>query len=210
MKIEVHTYGLGGPPRVRANCPHCGQKAVLEKLEKEDISVNNEFFCGQRKCPDPDCNGHIFTVVKNNELIASYPPIRIDFDSKDIPDNILKTFEEAIDCHANRFYVASAIMIRRTLEEICEEKKATDGNLKSRLKDLAKKIVLPRELIDAMDELRLLGNDAAHIKSQDFKNISKNEVEIAIDLTKEILKGLYQLESLVDRLRDLKDKDTSA
>ena len=95
-------------------------------------------------------------------------------------------------------------MVRRTLEEICEEKSAQGNNLKARLKDLESKIVLPKELLDAMDELRLLGNDAAHIEATQFDEISSNELEIAIEVTKEIMKGLYQYSSLLGKLRALK------
>jgi len=137
-------------------------------------------------------------------LVTSYPPIRLDFDSNNIPEKIRNTFEEALTCHASGSYVASAIMVRRTLEEICEDKSAQGSNLKARLKDLESKIVLPKELLEAMDELRLLGNDAAHIEAKDYDSISDNELEIAIDVTKEIMKGLYQYSSLLGKLRSLK------
>jgi hypothetical protein len=95
-------------------------------------------------------------------------------------------------------------MIRKTLEEICEEREAEGKNLFVRLKDLGTKILIPKELIDAMDELRLLGNDATHIEAQTFNEIGKNEIEISIEFTKEILKAVYQYESLLSKLRNLK------
>lgn len=58
-----------------------------------------------------------------------------------------------------------------------------------------------------MDELRLLGNDAAHIESNEFEKIGKPEIEISIEFTKEILKGVYQYEGLLSRLRGLKKAD---
>jgi len=54
-------------------------------------------------------------------------------------------------------------MVRRVLEELCVERGATGNNLKDRIIDLSKKIVLPQDLLQAADHLRLLGNDAAHI-----------------------------------------------
>ena len=96
-------------------------------------------------------------------------------------------------------------MVRRTLEEICEDKGAKGGNLKARITDLESKIVLPRELLEAMDELRLLGNDAAHIEAKTYDQITSNELEVAIVLTKEIMKGLYQYSALLGKLRALKN-----
>jgi hypothetical protein len=54
------------------------------------------------------------------------------------------------------------------------------------------------------DELRLLGNDAAHINAKDYDKIGPKESQLAIELAKELLKAVYQYASLVDRLKALK------
>lgn len=61
-----------------------------------------------------------------------------------------------------------------------------------------------------MDDLRLLGNDAAHIEAKTFSEIGKEEIEISIDFTKEILKAVYQYENLLDKLKKLKEKKNEA
>jgi hypothetical protein len=76
--------------------------------------------------------------------------------------------------------------------------------LKDRLAALGSKVVLPKELMDAMDNIRLLGNDAAHVESQDYAQIGKEEVEIAVEFTKEVLKAVYQYSGLLRRLTSLK------
>ena len=55
-----------------------------------------------------------------------------------------------------------------------------------------------------MDELRLLGNDAAHIEAKTYGDISEVELGVAIEFTKELLKGIYQYSSLLAKLRNLK------
>jgi hypothetical protein len=55
-----------------------------------------------------------------------------------------------------------------------------------------------------MDELRILGNDAAHIEAKEYENISNEELSVAIEFTKEILKGIYQYSSLLSKMRSLK------
>jgi hypothetical protein len=62
--------------------------------------------------------------------------------------------------------------------------------LKERIRDLGTKIVLPKELLDGLDERRLLGNDAAHMESQECDQIGNDEVEIGIEFNKEALKVL--------------------
>ena len=60
-----------------------------------------------------------------------------------------------------------------------------------------------KELFDAANELRLLGNDAAHIEAQTYIQVGREEVEAALDLAKELMKATYQYASLLDRLRGL-------
>lgn len=176
----------------------------MSPLGTYDVGINDTFVCGQRKCPNPSCHGHLFVVLNRGQLVTAYPPVRLDFDPDNLPQNVLKTFEEAISCHAGGLFIAAAIMIRRTLEEVCAERQAQGKDLKQRIADLRSKIVVPQELLDAMDELRILGNDAAHIEAKDYDNISETEVTVAIHFTKEILKSLYQYSALLSKLRSLK------
>ena len=204
MKLIVSRNDHLGHIPVTARCPNCGHEAVMASLGQSDVSVNGEFVCGQRRCPNPSCHGHLFVVLKRGQLVNAYPPIRLEFETEKLPPTVLKTFEEAISCHAGGLFISAAIMVRRTLEEVCAERQAQGKDLKHRIADLRSKIVIPQELLDAMDELRILGNDAAHIEAKEYDNISEAEVSIAIHFTKEILKSLYQYSALLSKLRSLK------
>jgi HEPN domain-containing protein len=137
------------------------------------------------------------------------PPERLDFDSTNIPASITKALEEAISCHANECFIAAAIMVRKTLEELCCVRAATGHNLKERIRNLGASILLPKELLEGLDDLRLLGNDAAHIESQEFNTVGKEEVEIGIEFAKEVLKAVYQYSDLLAKLRALKRNPSS-
>ena len=97
-------------------------------------------------------------------------------------------------------------MVRRLLEEICEDNSAKGKNLNDRIKELENKITLPKELFDAMSELKALGNDAAHVKAKTYNTIDEAEAADSIELAKEILKARYQLKGLVKRLQTRKKK----
>jgi len=102
-------------------------------------------------------------------------------------------------------------MVRRTLEELCADKKAEGKNLQERISALSSTILVPAELLQAAQDIRLLGNDAAHLEARVYDEIGEEEVEVAIELTKELLKAVYQYGSLVDRLKALKkENDTGA
>lgn len=204
MRLNVTQNGTHQHIVVAARCPHCGREAVLAPLATHDIIIGNGYVCGQRSCPNQECRGHLFVIIQNGQLVEAYPPVRLDFDPQNLPEKILRTFEEAISCHSSGLYIAAAIMVRRTLEEVCADRAAQGKNLKERIADLRSKIVIPTELFEAMDELRLLGNDAAHIEATEYDNVSELEINVAIQLTKEILKSLYQYSTLLSSLRSLK------
>jgi hypothetical protein len=159
---------------------------------------------GIRVCPHPECREIVFVSIEGS-AVTSYPAERLDFEPTDVPENIVASFEEAITGHAHNCFRSAAIMVRRTLEEICADRGAKGKDLKDRLKSLSAKILIPKELLEAADELRLLGNDAAHLEARLYDEIGEKEVEVAIGLCKEILKAVYQLASLLQQLRMLKN-----
>lgn len=130
--------------------------------------------------------------------------MRLDFDPRGIPSAVVETFEEALTCHAGACYRTAAMAIRLTLETICDDQSAEGENLHQRINALVEKVVLPRPLLEVMHDIRWLGNDAAHTELKKFQGVGPEEVEVAIALTKEIMKGLYQLDGLVERFRALK------
>lgn len=205
MKLIVNGTTPYNAEAVSLRCPHCGKEASFSPINQtHDILIGNNIKCGQRKCPNNECRGHVFVVLAQNKLLTSYPPSKIDFNPENIPANVIRSFEEAITAHASGCHMAAALMVRRTLEEICSEKCDNGTNLKKRIENLKDKIVIPIELFQAMDELRLLGNDAAHIEAVSYDNISEQEVTVAIEFTKELLKGIYQYSSLLEKFRNLK------
>lgn len=199
----------GGGVIVTLRCPACGHRGTFPPLPNaHDLQIPDAgtiLYAGYRRCPNPDCLTLVFIVANNlQEVLISYPPERLDFDPTNVTAAVASALGEAIICHANECYVAAAIMVRKTLEELCSDRGATGANLKERLKNLGAKVVLPTELLDGLDDLRLLGNDAAHIESQEFNQVGREEVEIGIEFAKEVLKAVYQYSALLNRLRSLK------
>ena len=209
MKYEISNVSSGGGPVIAIRCPNCGHNGTFKNLGQDIYEQNLDLWFGQRKCPNPKCKGHIFFISDpKSNVQRTYPSDTISFEKTGVPAPILNAFQEAITCHSNQCFTASAIMIRKTLEVICDDRQATGKNLKSRLQDLGGKIMIPKELVEGMDELRLLGNDAAHIEAKTFDQTGKDEIEISIEFTKEILKAVYQYDDLLSKLRKLK-KDKS-
>lgn len=200
---------------VSCRCPHCGHKGVFSSGEGtcadfafelsrvEGVSGIIGLNFGARICPNRDCRGAVFIVAQGSEVLATFPPRTLEFDAANLPTGVRDSLSEAIRCHAAECFKASAIMVRRTLEEVCEDKSVTGTNLKKRLEDLKDKVTLPQALFEAMDSLRLLGNDAAHIEANAYNEIGEKEVVIAIRFVQEVVKAVYQYEDLLAQIRSL-------
>jgi hypothetical protein len=209
MKFPVlsFTHNPGTLP-ISVRCPACKRQGTFDPLtnifDLNSANISPPVQTGQRRCPNPECHAHLFFAYQNGKIVVSYPAELIDFDPVNLPVSVLASLEEVITCHANRCFIAAAIMVRKTLEELCLDRQASGNNLKERIHSLGTKVVLPQELLDGLDDLRLLGNDAAHIESQEFNKVGQEEVEVGIEFTKEVLKAVYQYSALLSRLRALK------
>jgi hypothetical protein len=204
---KAHSFVATGAPTLGLRCPECRQRGTFENIGVQDVQLTSaqpNVILGLRRCPNVDCRAAVFVLHSNGKLLESFPAETIDFDATNIPAGIVGAFEEAIKCHANQCFIAAAIMVRKTLEELCRDRQAAGGNLKERIRALGTKIVLPQELLNGLDDLRLLGNDAAHIESQEYEKIGKEEVEVGMEFTKEVLKAVFQYSTLLSRLRALK------
>ncbi len=208
MNFKVDGTAQSGNTIVKLRCPACKQRGTFEGLNIPDLSITNlGAVAGLRRCPDPSCHSLVTFVIRNGKVEDTHPAETLDFDATNIPVMVRNAFEEAIKCHAQQCFVASAIMVRKTLEELCMDRQAAGNNLKERIKALGTKVVLPQELLDGLDDLRLLGNDAAHIESQEYEKVGQEEVEIGIEFAKEVLKAVYQYSALLNKLRALKKPD---
>jgi hypothetical protein len=203
------------PRPVSLRCPHCGKVGSLVALKgndfcwqqnyiKEGKTYGSQVVATVRRCPADDCSGLVFAILRDGAVLTSFPSETIDFEAAKLPLAIKQSLEEAIKAHAAQCYRASALMVRRALEEVCEDRKAKGANLKERLSALGSVALIPAELLSAADEIRILGNEAAHVKASVYDVIDRPHAEVAIELTKEILKAVYQYSTLLEKLKALK------
>jgi hypothetical protein len=209
MIVKTQKFGITPPTKpINLKCPVClRQNTLTEYKQINDLTTSTDdgpILIGVRRCANPECYTHIYFIQQNNTINATFPLDKMSFDASNIPARIVHSLQEAINCYSNDCFIAAAIMIRKTLEELCQDRNAGGKNLKERINSLRAKVILPTELLDGLDELRLLGNDAAHIESQEFEKVGKEEVSVAIEFTKEVLKAVYQYTILANRFQSLK------
>lgn len=198
-------------PAREVRCPKCGARGSFEAIGGNDVAIG-DFLASHRQCPRNDCNCYVLVIMERTDdgdldVADAYPPERLKFDGSNVPPPINNSMLEAIRCHSHGNYIAAAIVVRKVLEEICHDQGATDGTLKDRIEALGENVMIPRELLEGMDDLRLLGNDAAHIEDWTFEEIGEEEVRVAINFTKKIIETTYQFEALLEELKELKGQD---
>lgn len=199
-------------PAVSIRCPHCRQLGSFNSIQAVSFrrQVRSKanvgalatvgFIASIRICPNQTCAGLVFVIQDDRGVLEIEPPELLDFNPQGLPQRCLHTLKEAVACHGAGAYRAAAMMVRRLLEEICEDNDAEGETLHQRLRSLRAKVVLPEEFFSAMTELKTLGNDATHVEARAYDSIGQEEAEISIELAKEVLKALYQLRGLIDKL----------
>jgi hypothetical protein len=216
LKQEVTNIGTT-PINVR--CPECGQNGsfhgihnvadVTWRVPFKDEKGNPALRLGRggiRMCPNLECRALVFYAQEGSQPITTYPPEVLDFDATNLPPNIHQSLEEAVKAEAAECHRAAALMVRRVLEELCADQKAEGKDLMTRIAALHAVAVVPPALLEAANELRILGNDAAHVEAKAYDDIGKNEAVLAIELAKELLKAVYQYSDLLKRLQNLRNQ----
>jgi hypothetical protein len=209
------------PPQsleVKCICPWCRRHVVMERISgmpdkaaqsSSDISGNPIFtFICLRRCPA--CSGVCLAFMRGLEdkaksLYEMWPKSKSEQvkEVPGMPDDVAKAIDQAIVNHAQGMLEPAAMMIRKAIELICEDVGATGGRLIDRIKSLKKLLILPDEIVDAMDEIRVFGNEGAHVFSRHYE-VSEKEVAIAIELVIEINRAIYSHRHLLTKLKEYK------
>lgn len=201
--------------RVDGICPGCGEKTYFVSIKDcKDIlskdNFGNTLYFGQRICPDHNCNTHIFFIKQHTVTLQTYIDIfpkafsLKNLNINKLPDEIKECLKEACICYENDCYTSAAILIRKTLEQICSKHGAKGKNLHDRINSLKDKITISSPLYQALFELKYLGNDAAHIESKHFEKIGEEELKLGLTILIEVLRALYEHNDLLESFKELK------
>jgi len=165
---EAHARSLSvlqnnTPPPISIRCPSCRQNGTFESSGAGvwDLQVHDmESDPAGRPCRDSALPEPLLQVgavrragFPDRCRGRSYPPEVIDFDTTNIPAAVQEALSEAITCHANECYIAAAIMVRKTLEELCAAQGATGATIKDRIAALRSKVVIAEDLLAGADDL---------------------------------------------------------
>lgn len=118
--------------------------------------------------------------------------------SPDIPVVIRRPHDSAVSCFETANYEPCAIMCRKTLEAVCQVLGEKAGPLNARLRRLRDAGKVEERLCIWADELRIVGNEAAHGLSL---NISKEDARDCLEFVDAILIYVFTLDKKFQEFR---------
>jgi hypothetical protein len=190
------------------------QLEIFEHQSKDLVAADrdaHEFLFASRRCSNPECFAHVFVVLDLGEpgapVLACYPAQQIELQSEGLPAPVRTSLLGAIRCHAFQCYIAAAMLVRKTIEEVCRYEGAEGDNLFQRIEALKEKVEQPDEVVDgALHALRQLGNDATHTEVWIYNEVGEQEVAEAIRLTQLFLMPIYTTKASMKKLEALKQE----
>ena len=157
-----------------------------------------------------NCEKDTYVLTKSNHLPVS--SIRVSPDETDwlkfvsvvvhqfpvwnpsfhesVPAPISRAVLEAEKCLSVGANNACAVMTRRAIHSLSEDKNAEGKDLFGQLRDLKSKQIITPDLHEWADSLRVLGRDGAH---PEFPEVTAEDAEDGVKLLREIIKYVYIL-----------------
>lgn len=116
----------------------------------------------------------------------------------EIPEALQTALLESIKCYKTEAFTATAIMCRRTIEGFCVLQNASEGNLDKSIKKLKDTGQINEQLFDWANQLRLVGNEAAHNINAVFSGLDAKDI---LDFTIAILDFTYSFKEKFEKFR---------
>lgn len=189
-------------------CRHCQavvDASVVASYETFDEEVGVPLKFTFAKCPQ--CDAPLLLVQEQWGDTWDKPsrifPVREDLVGWSVPKGIRNAFAEAVRCLNAKSYTAAAIMCRKTLEGVCEEHKVPGKALQQRIEALKDAGVIEGRLYQWADELRLVGNEAAHDVSIE---VTAQDASDTVDFTRAVLEYVYTFRDQFERFKQRRQK----
>jgi len=167
---------MTAPARHIDFCPHCGNRcpqriefvhSYRESWYSDDgteLPHDEGPDCEAIVCICETCNAVLLYDGISQDETGNWPSIAYPRDTRlhrAAPEAIRAIYNEAALVKRNAPN-AFAMLIRKGLESICDDRGASNGTLAARLKELSSKGEIPPGLAEVSDILRIVGNTAAH------------------------------------------------
>lgn len=209
-------YQISGTPGL---CLHCGATTVLRIRAEYTYALTPEDYGGSKdiervtwsllqclECLRPTLvqADQVSHRVDRHEWQAKVTSMQSLYPGEtkvpsSIPEHIRKLYAEAISVKLLS-PSSCAVLVRRTLEAVCQHEHATGHTLAEKLRNLAASGKIPQTLADIAFHLKQLGNLGAHFDADD--NVTTEDMPIILDFAGLFLEYLYVAPAKIQEVRD--------
>jgi len=180
-------------------CPNCDNYNVFQESFCIDIS-----HLESQEDHQGNVEPEIYEGARYRQLICLHPQVGKQF--KYTPPNIINSY-----MIAKRLSIieptACAVFVGRTLEFLCQDRKAKGNTLERMLTYLADNNEIPKIILDLANDLRYFRNIGAHASPL---QISLKDAEILMAICEVIIEYVYEAPSMLketqERIESLRKK----
>lgn len=197
--------------KIPISCPHCGVHTDAKILERHITEKNDfiklpmsemslySFFLRCTRCKGPILLLWTYGTDHRNNYTAGkivYPlrnkAFEIDrFGEEAIPEAVLEDLKQAELAYYAKAYYGAGLLLRSACQNICRDKKAVGQNLKSEIKDLAKKNIVTKELAETAHTIRIVANEIAHPNPQKAFIITWKDIKACREFLRQLIESIY-------------------
>lgn len=207
---------MNQPRKHLAFCPHCGnrspQRVVYEHSYRDTWYSPDGTPTPLNEAPESEailcicetCNMALLYDGLGYSETGGWPELvypKGEYLPRSVPESVRSIYREAAVVKRNAPN-AFAMMIRKGLEAICDDRAAPAGTLARRLKYMVEKGDIPPVLAEVTDVLRVVGNSAAHGSLQ---KITPNMTWAIDDFFRALIEYVYLAPSKLQEFRERLD-----
>lgn len=173
-------------------CPkcRCHTNLIYRAGYEGHLTSDKYLYYAVEECNN--CQQHFLTIRLKNQygqILKSYPEDLPKTVNSLISDSVKKDFEEALLCQSVGAYRGAAVLARRAVQLICLDKGAKKGEkLRKQIEELFDNNIITQDIKDWADEVRYIGNDAAHPNKEE---VNKEDSEDILELLESLCDVLY-------------------
>lgn len=165
-------------------CPHCNAHSAMDWFWRETDMYAPEYILRIARCHGCSKDSIWHRTGLTAPWIMVHPQVKTSpMPSPDLPDNCKVYYMEARDI-ADRSPSGAAALLRLCIDHLCIHLGATQDRLNGKIKHLVEQ-GLPIPIQQALDSVRVIGNDAVHPGKLD------------LDDTSEVVKVLFTLINII-------------
>lgn len=197
-------------------CPHCGTVTLQECVFTHDfLQRTYDATYGYETEADLGCTYFVATCGACSDLLVYYEPGYEDpvdtFTERTLVYPTSARLSECVPTRVRQIYDEAylirrlspsgfAVLIRRALEAVANDRGVLGGGLHSQLRRLASRGEIPPVLAEMGQVVRLLGNNGAH---DSHEEITALHTRILDEMFRAIIQYVYVLPCRMDDIKDM-------